>query len=187
MGDRPRKVVLVGSVSVGKTALMTRIADGRFDPNTEATACAAYAQYTHPATGAAVQLWDTAGLERYRSLNKIYYRDASAALLTFDLTVRRSFDDVSAWKEHFEGEVAQRSARFLLVGNKADLRGACEVPEEEARAWASDHKAPYFAVSALTGEGVAEMLDALVRALPQRAEEPFTQIAEEEPDGRGCC
>jgi small GTP-binding protein len=186
MRERSPKVVLIGSVNVGKTALMTRITDDRFDANTEPTACAGYAQFTHQ-NGTIIQLWDTAGMERYKSINKIYYHDASAALLTFDLTSRKSFEDVSTWKEDFEKEVTQRNAGLLLIGNKSDLVTKSEVTEEEARGWASDHNVLYFAVSALTGEGVAEMLDGLILALPKTTEEPFTQFAQEEIDGRGCC
>lgn len=189
MGDRPQKVVFIGSANVGKTALMTRIVDGHFDPNTEPTACATYAPYALPGDDPIqIQFWDTAGMERYKSINKIYYHDAVVALLTFDLTLQKSFEDVSLWKKEFERGKTQESAKCILVGNKCDLVDNCEVTEEAARIWASEQEMLYFPVSAVTGEGVSELLDGIIGAMPSRANEAVVQMAGEVPkQGGDCC
>jgi small GTP-binding protein len=188
--DRGSKVVFIGSINVGKTTLMTRVADDRFDPNTEPTTCAAYAQYRpHDDSDMLIQFWDTAGMERYKSINKLYYHDAVAALLVFDLTNRKSFDEVNDWKNGFEKENGVGTAVVILVGNKCDLTARIEVGEEDALNWAQKHGVQYFAVSAQTGEGVSELLDGLVKSLGKRTVMAIPQNAPV-PRGRGvaaCC
>jgi small GTP-binding protein len=131
--QRGAKVIFIGSISVGKTSLMVRIAENRFDGQTEPTTCASYAQYSPPEVDSVVlRFCDTAGLERYRAINRIYYRDAAVVLLTFDLSDRRTFDDVGRWKEEFEKEASVGHAIVILVGNKCDRLQESQVPEEEA-------------------------------------------------------
>jgi small GTP-binding protein len=187
--DRGYKVVFIGSISVGKTTLMTRMADDRFDPNTEPTTCGAYAQYRPPGQSeVVVQFWDTAGMERYKSINKIYYRDAVAALLTFDLSDRATFTALAKWKDEFEKENTLSNAIVILVGNKCDLWDQIEVTEEDARAWAQEHGMEYFAVSAMNGEGVSELLDALMRSLPRKGRPLFSQAVPDNPKQQtDCC
>jgi Ras-related protein Rab-11A len=186
--DRGSKVVFIGSVSVGKTTLMTRMADDRFDPNTEPTTCAAYAQYKPPDNNEVlIQFWDTAGMERYKSINKMYYQDAVVALLVFDLGDRKTFLELNDWKEGFERE--NHTAAVILVGNKCDLQERQHVSEEDARAWAQEAAVEYFAVSALTGEGVGELLDGLVRAVPRKGLPvlPRQPVARASREGKQCC
>jgi Ras-related protein Rab-5C len=196
--ERGCKVVFIGSISVGKTTLMTRMADDRFDPNTEPTTCAAYAQYAPPGDeDLLVQFWDTAGMERYKSINKIYYQDAVVALLTFDLSDRKTFADLNMWRDEFERENTLTGAVIILVGNKCDLVGSksdladkTHVSEEEARTWAEENGVEYFAVSAMTGEGVSELLEALVRSLPRKGAKPMRRqprLGKEQEKDRGCC
>jgi GTPase SAR1 family protein len=112
---------------------MVRLAEGRFDGQTEPTMCPAYAQHSPPDTdGAILQFWNTARIERYRSINGIYYQDAAAALLTFGVSERRTFGDVGRWKAEFE-KAAAAGAAVILVGTKCDRLLDCQVAEEEAR------------------------------------------------------
>jgi small GTP-binding protein len=186
--DRSSKVVFIGSINVGKTTLMTRMADDRFDPNTEPTTCAAYAQYKPPDTDATViQFWDTAGMERYKSINKLYYHNAVAALLVFDLSNRKTFEEVNDWKNMFERENTMGNSLIILVGNKCDLGYKLEVSEEDALTWAEKHNVQYFAVSALTGEGVAELLDCLVKTLSQKELPGQCQPIVREKRRSACC
>jgi small GTP-binding protein len=168
-GDRWTKVIFLGSVGVGKTTLMTRMSENRFDPDTHPTAAAAFCQWKPEGTdGLVIQFWDTSGMERFRSINRIYYRQAVAAIIVFDLTDARTFAEVDNWKKDFDHENTLSHAVVILVGNKCDLGEKCNVTEEDARTWADDNAAQYFAVSAMTGEGVIELLDGLVRTIPRR-------------------
>lgn len=80
-----------------------------------------------------VQLWDTAGTERYRTMTPIYYRNVDGVLLIFDITDRASFRSIQYWVDELS-EKGEDSAELILVGNKNDRKAEREVSEEEARA-----------------------------------------------------
>jgi small GTP-binding protein len=190
------KVIFLGSMSVGKTSLITRITTGKFPELTSPTTATAHAQFSpkdHP--GVVIQFWDTSGMEKYRAINSIYYREACAALLVFDLTERQSFDDVGMWLGDFEKSTAMENSVKFLVGNKCDLVSEIVVEEELARSWSDERGIQYFAVSGLTGEGISELIDALVRCVPRMPssspQQPLISI-QKQPDAipeekPGCC
>lgn len=78
-----------------------------------------------------VQLWDTAGTERYRTMTPIFYRNVDGVLLIFDITDRASFRSIQYWVDELS-EKGEDSAELILVGNKNDRNGEREVSEEEA-------------------------------------------------------
>jgi small GTP-binding protein len=190
---RSTKVVILGSISVGKTALMTRIVEDSFDSNPKPTTCVAYTQFRPPKeNGVIIQFWDTVGMERYKSINKIYYHDAEIALLTFDLTERKTFDDITLWKAEFEKQNTVQHSVTLLVGNKCDLISEIQISEENVRSWAMKLEIEYFQVSARTGEGVTELLDGIVKVIRQNSTRPLQMIETGivrnlEVDERKCC
>jgi small GTP-binding protein len=104
-------------------------------------------------------------MERYRSVNSIYYREAVAAILVFDLTNYQSFQESESWLNEFITH-AQPNPAVVLCGNKCDLADAFEVEADQIRSFSSQHELLYFQVSAATGESVPEMVKALIRALP---------------------
>jgi small GTP-binding protein len=191
--ERGAKAIFIGSISVGKTTLMTRLTENRFDPETHPTSAAAFCQWKPDfMDDLVIQFWDTSGMEKYRSINQIYYREASAALLVFDLTEKRTFEDLGMWKQDFEKENSLSGAIIILVGNKCDLAQDVEVSEEEARSWADDHGMQYFEVSAMTGEGIVELLDGLVRTIPRKAPRPQSVSlkpgnVEDNAEKQSCC
>lgn len=79
-----------------------------------------------------VQLWDTAGTERYRTMTPIFYRNVDGVLLIFDITDRASFRSIQYWVDELS-EKGEDSAELILVGNKNDRKAEREVGEEEAR------------------------------------------------------
>ena len=92
------KVVLLGESSVGKTSIITRFIDDSFSANGMATTGASYANksivYRDYKKALKFEIWDTAGQEKYRSLTQIFYKDASIAILVYDVTDERSFEEL---------------------------------------------------------------------------------------------
>ncbi|TFY74506.1 hypothetical protein EWM64_g9505, partial [Hericium alpestre] len=96
------KIVVMGNTGVGKTSLLQRYTQNKFDPkNTTSTTGAFFVTKKISVNGLKVrlQLWDTAGQERFRSMAPMYYRGANAALLLYDITSAVSFEDVRGWLE----------------------------------------------------------------------------------------
>ena len=84
------KVVLIGGPSVGKSCIFRRYMQGDYSDNSKVTMSASYMEKNVNIAGKKnplkIQLWDTAGSERFQAINRIYYRDAAAALIVYDIT-----------------------------------------------------------------------------------------------------
>ncbi|TFK56159.1 ras-domain-containing protein [Heliocybe sulcata] len=125
----------MGNTGVGKTSLLHRYTQGRFDPQ-KATSTTGAFFVTKKAdvngTKVRLQLWDTAGQERFRSMAPMYYRGANAALLLYDITNASSFDDIRGWLEELKKN-CDPDLLVYIVGAKADLRQQRQVTQDLAR------------------------------------------------------
>ena len=93
------KVVLLGESGVGKTCIISRYTNNTFDDNNMSTTGASYCgkAMTFDEYGGKTikfEIWDTAGQEKYRALTKIFYKDAGVAILVYDITLKKSFDEI---------------------------------------------------------------------------------------------
>lgn len=152
------KVVLIGDSFVGKTCLVTRRCKGTFDLANEQTIGARFdpiSQVVSDGSVVSLQIWDTAGQEKYRSLGPIYYRQANCGIFVFDLTDRRTFVGLEEWIKVFR-ETAGPSVPIVIVGNKNDREDAC-VDCSEAEDFAKQYDAPFFETSAKNGSNVEFM------------------------------
>uniref|UniRef100_A0A8C7BMA6 Ras-related protein Rab-25 n=1 Tax=Neovison vison TaxID=452646 RepID=A0A8C7BMA6_NEOVI len=137
------KVVLIGESGVGKTNLLSRFTRNEFKQDSRTTIGVEFSTRTVTLGTAAIkaQIWDTAGLERYRAITSAYYRGAVGALLVFDLTKHQTYAVAERWlKELYDH--AEATIVVMLVGNKSDLQQAREVPTEEARMFAGESPPP---------------------------------------------
>ncbi|OHT10632.1 small GTP-binding protein [Tritrichomonas foetus] len=161
------RVVMIGESSVGKTALVYRMCRGEWMSISVPTVTTSFFSY-QASDGQEIQFWDTAGAERYRALNSVYYHNASGGILVFDLTNRQSFDSLTYWVDEFM-ELAQPGAILAIVGNKSDLNGQIQVKPEEGEKWAAAHNFKFFTTSAQTGENVADLAEYMAKSLPNRS------------------
>ena len=109
---------------------------------------------------------DTAGPERFRFMAPMYYRNAQAVIVGFDVTRRETMNACDRWVEELRTNVPD--CVVVAVGNKIDLAERREISTEEARAHFEEKGVPYFETSAKTGEGVNELFDAVVRMVIER-------------------
>ncbi|KAJ3723362.1 P-loop containing nucleoside triphosphate hydrolase protein [Lentinula raphanica] len=129
------KIVLMGNSGVGKTSLLHRYTQNKFDPkNTTSTSGAFFVTKKVNVQGLKVrlQLWDTAGQERFRSMAPMYYRGANAALVLYDITNASTFEDVRGWLEELKKNCPPELIIYI-VGSKADLHGYRQVTPDFAR------------------------------------------------------
>ncbi|XP_004778599.1 ras-related protein Rab-25 [Mustela putorius furo] len=149
------KVVLIGESGVGKTNLLSRFTRNEFKQDSRTTIGVEFSTRTVTLGTAAIkaQIWDTAGLERYRAITSAYYRGAVGALLVFDLTKHQTYAVAERWlKELYDH--AEATIVVMLVGNKSDLQQAREVPTEEARMFAENNGLLFLETSALDSTNV---------------------------------
>ena len=96
------KVVLLGESGVGKTCIIARFINNTFEENLISTTGASYAGKTmtfddYGGKSIKFEIWDTAGQEKYRSLTKIFYKDAGAAILVYDITRKDSYEEIKKY------------------------------------------------------------------------------------------
>jgi len=111
-----------------------------------------------------LQVWDTSGAERFRSLVSMYYKESRGVLLVYDITNRDSFLHVHDWLRYWRRS-GERGARIFLIGNKCDLEDEREVSFEEGRLLAEEKGMKFFEISARTLENFNYMVGVLAKEL----------------------
>ena len=101
-GAQTCKVVLLGESGVGKTCIIARFINNTFEENLISTTGASYAGKTmvfdeYEGKSIKFEIWDTAGQEKYRSLTKIFYKDAAVAILVYDITRKESYEEIQKY------------------------------------------------------------------------------------------
>ncbi|WWC58819.1 uncharacterized protein I303_101363 [Kwoniella dejecticola CBS 10117] len=116
------KLVLLGEAAVGKSSLVLRFCQGDFNENTSPTIGAAFLTQKCRLENRIVkfEIWDTAGQERFHSLAPMYYRNAQAAVVVYDVTKSASLEKAKAWVKELQRQ-ANANIVIALVGNKVDL------------------------------------------------------------------
>ncbi len=159
------KVTLLGSSGVGKTCIIKRYTEDSFDENSQTTSGASYSQKPLMIDNKPIQLdlWDTAGQEKYRSLGRHFYKDAYIVCLVYDITSLQSFEDLKTkWYNDLK-TYGEKYNVLAVVGSKSDNYEKEEVKEEEARKYAKSIGATYMLTSAKTGDNIDLLFDTLIR------------------------
>lgn len=160
MGKLPvLKVVIAGDGNVGKTSLVRRYCEGKFEASRVATIGVDFQTKVVelPAGSVKLSIWDMAGQDRFRVVRSGFYRGSLATALVYDVTDHLSLTNLEKWHQEISGITPDQ--RFIVVGNKIDLERVEQA--EAAQTFASKIMASYLETSALTGEGVTEMFTAL--------------------------
>ena len=143
------KVILVGDSGTGKTNLITITAGYEFNSNSLSTTSCSYVQkiFERDDKEYKVNLWDTIGQEKYRSLTKIFLKDSKIVIFVYDITNRESFESLKFWKQIID-DILGNTPIFGVVGNKNDLYYDEKVKEEEGEEYANSIGAKYLLTSA---------------------------------------
>jgi len=170
------KVVLLGEGSVGKTSIMLRYTENKFNTKHVSTVQAAFAskQLFFDRQLVELQIWDTAGQERFHALSPIYYRNSNGALLVYDITDLASFDRVKNWINELRKILGDKVC-IVIAGNKSDLCGSRLVEEEAARSFASSVGVPYFECSAKENIDVDIVFAQLTKAMFEKLKQQQQQ------------
>ena len=121
-----------------------------------------------------MQVWDTAGQEKFQSVQGVFYKGADACMLVFDITSPGSFQALGKWKDEFlaHANPTTSSFPFILVGNKADLFEERKVSTIKANEWcANNGNVPYYETSAKTASKVKQAFEELAKKATKNKEE----------------
>ena len=154
---------------VGKTSISTRFIKGKFikieiSNRTINTSCF---QKRIEVNNKIFNLnvWDTAGEEKYHALAPIFFRGAHGALIIFDVTNRETFNRATKWFKELK-EFAEGNPKIILVGNKIDLPNRV-ITNEEATKLAREYDCNFLEVSAKVGTNVNEIFNSLTSSIYQ--------------------
>ena len=153
------KIILIGNSSVGKSSIIQRYIQKIFNDEYTCTIGVDFFMKTIDINDKLIklQLWDTAGTERFKSITTGYYRGANAAFVVFDLTSRVSFNSISEWIQNYYNYSNPNSEKnVVLIGNKSDLKESREITEEEINKFVVNNNIKYFETSAKNGENIDE-------------------------------
>ena len=103
-----------------------------------------------------VQIWDTAGQEAFRSITRSYYKSSTCAFIVYDITNKKSFQNVGTWLNECR-EMCYKDILICLVGNKTDLENQRNVSKEEGQKFADDNGLLFFETSAQDGTNIEEI------------------------------
>lgn len=116
------KIVIIGDSGVGKTNLLSRFVDGTFSIDSKPTIGVEFATKTYNIDNKVIknQIWDTAGQQRFRAITNAYYRGAQGAVIVYDITKSRTFENLNKWLSELRDN-AEPDIAIMLLGNKCDL------------------------------------------------------------------
>ena len=150
------KIALIGDSGVGKTSIALRYTSNEFNENYNSTGGASYSVKIIKINGKTVQLdiWDTAGQEKFRSLAKNFYKDAYIVILVYDITNQLSFNNLKhIWYEELKNN-GEENPIIGIAGNKSDQYENENINEEDARNYAKSIDGIFELVSAKTGSNI---------------------------------
>ena len=159
------KILLLGDSSVGKTCFLMRYADNTFQEIHMTTIGLDYKLKNVQLDDGKIvkiQIWDTAGQDRFRSITKNYYKGAHGIILIYDVTSRKTFENVQNWITQIKEEVSDK-VNIILVGNKIDDEKNRKVTTEEGKQMADSCKLEFFETSAKSGVGIDSTFNELVK------------------------
>lgn len=160
------KFLILGDQNVGKSSLLLRFAEDTFDPNCASTIGVDLVSKQIFVNGkhTNLQLWDTAGCERYRTIMSSMYRGAHGIVLVYDVTSRSSFENIVGWLQEIGEVTGGAPVDIILVGNKCD-QVTKVVSTVEGEELAQKYRLPFLETSALNSRNVSVAFLSLVETI----------------------
>lgn len=173
------KIILIGPSAVGKTSLINRYVKNQFvDYKPTLGVDFLLKEVTLDDSHSKLSIWDIGGHEKFKTLHQSYYSGTNGALLIFDLTRRKTYEEMDQWYKEMV-EILGRKIPFMLIGNKRDLikkRKGGPIPDDEAGEYAESHGSIFIKTSAKTGKNVEKAFIELVKKmLNAKTEEPKSE------------
>ena len=162
------KIVLLGDEAVGKSSLVQRFCTGKFEDKHITTIGGAYIQKDVKLKNGDIlklHIWDTGGQEKFRSVASLYYKDAAAAILVYDVSNPETLESLEYWIKELDKNVGKSNLIITVAGNKCDLPSDIKkISNSEGKKFCKENNIPVFnETSAKTGVGVKELFTSLAQ------------------------
>jgi small GTP-binding protein len=165
--DLLAKVLVIGDSGVGKTCLLLRFCDNSFTTSHLATIGIDFKMKTIEVEGkkVKVQIWDTAGQDRFKTITQTYYRGAMGIVLGYAVNDRESFQNIENWMKQIKDHASENVCK-ILVGNKSDMPDRC-VEYEEGKRLADSYGIKFFETSAKEDRNVKDAFFEIAREIKE--------------------
>ena len=162
------KLLLIGNAFVGKTLIVQKFLDNTFSKTTMTTIGVDLQYKVLDINGKKVKylIWDTAGEDRMKTMTYAYYRGCHVVLIVYDVTSKKSFENVTTWVECVD-KFAKSNVLRILVGNKTDLEDQRVISKEEGKKLAEENGLKFYEISAKTMNGLVEMFEDVAKEYVQ--------------------
>lgn len=190
------KVLLLGDSAVGKTCFLLRYSDDSFTENHISTIGLDYRLKMITLENEKIvkmQIWDTAGQDRFRAITKNYYKGAHGIVLIYDVTNLQSFNNIKNWLSQIKENTTEK-VKIVLVGNKIDEEHLRKVSHEEGKKLSEEYNLEFFETSAKNNIRIEDTFNHLTREIYKINKEPNSggekldgQKKENKKLGAKCC
>lgn len=190
--DHIYKLLIIGDSSVGKSSLLLRFTDNKYQDSYISTIGVDFKVKTMNINDQVIklQIWDTAGQERFRTITAAYYKGAHGIAIVFAYDSRESFDNVQSWIENIKQYAG--NVNMILIGNKSDVSEK-KVDENEVIEMAKEKGIPYFSSSAKDNVNVDQCFEGLVKTIMENNlkneddDSSKIDLGKKSKKGKECC
>ena len=197
-GKKGIKVILLGESGVGKTNLINVALEKAFDPNSDSTVHSSYSEskIVYKEKLYRYHLWDTAGQEIYRALNKIFIKGAKVIIFVYSIDSKESFNQIEFWINSAKEVIEKEKCIMAILANKSDLFEEQVVPDEEGKQLSEKYKMKFRITSAYSdADGFKQFLKELIIDYidmmgPDEEKDVnfmLNEVKNKKPKKKGCC
>lgn len=163
------KFIIIGNSHVGKSSLMLRFVENKYTTTYISTVGVEFRVKTMTINGIRIkmQIWDTAGQEKFKSLTKSYYRGAHGVIIMYDITNYKSFEDMIGWIKDLNSNI-DGHIPMIIVGNKVDLDEYRKVGYREGEEEASKLKADFIEISVKDNKDVNTVFEKISQRIIEK-------------------
>ena len=183
------KMILIGNIMVGKSALGEKICKNTFPKEYSPTVGFEFFKLKFRIVSdkkpvLKYQIWDCCGQEVYRSLVTSFYRNAEVCLLAYDVTNEESFKNIENWVNDVKAQKTDELIHFILIGNKIDLEKERKISKEAGNKFAEEKGMKFVEVSAKTDAGIKELKNILAKIIYEEFKKDNEKKKEEEKNDK---
>lgn len=164
MNELNLKFIFLGDSSVGKTSIVEKYTKKKFRDTLQSTVGIDFklSIMTFKGHKIRINISDTAGQERFRTIAKNYIHNSDGIFIVFDLSNKNSFESISYWLNEINKLKNLDELKIIILGNKSDLTNIREISKEEISEFIKTNNYKVIETSAKTGEGIKEAFEDLV-------------------------
>ena len=177
------KLILIGDSYVGKSNILLKYLKNQFNENSKTTIGVEFGTKNIIINNKRIkiQILDTAGQERYRSITSAYYKGAKGALIVYDITRKNTFDNIDKWITDLKLN-GDKNICIIILGNKSDLIDKREINKNDGIKKAEMYKTAFLETSALNGDNISKAFDELIEQIVINNKNIFQDDNENEID-----